>query len=384
MVALGTVASRAALGGRARSATSILAIAAVCRCVAEACATEPPPIPSVATLPSWAQAQKPPVKRALVIGIDQYQYAAKLTTPPFDADMVANTLQRLDPNFVVTLVSANEMTRRGLLEAISTFAKALQPGEVAFVFFSGHGLERNGVNYLVPANAQLAEPGREGFVYISLPYLIEQIQGAGAGVSVIILDACRVDPFAGADTEKDVLDPPAGPAAPEAIKPDSPPGTPTAASPDRPALASPTAPIAAGLKETQTPQGFIVAYAAEPGKSSYSLFRGETPDKGSIFTRRFVNYVATLNKPIESVFGVTGGDVYALTGNKQKPFVNEFDAGEVLLLSNDNLARDEQETWVRIVADSPPDHQLSGLQRIRQPLSCRPLFRGRPRPHPGA
>ncbi len=357
-----TVAVHIVRGVCARSAVSILAFTTVYPSVAEADVAALPPTPSIRTLPPWAQAQKPPVKRALVIGIDQYQYAGKLTTPSFDAAMVENTLKNLVPNFAVTRVLATQTTRAGLLEAIATFAKTFNPGEVAFVFFSGHGLERDGINYLVPADAKLADRGREGFVYISLPYLIEQIQNTGAGVSVIILDACRVDPFAGADPKSDVLDPPAGPAAPMVTAPASSQTGPTAAPLDQPAPASPAVQITAGLREIKAPQGFIVAYAAEPGKPSYSLFRGDAADKGSIFTRRLLNYVAKLDKPIERVFGVTGGDVWALTGYKQKPFVNEFDAGEVLLLSNDNLEKDEQETWVRTVVDSPPDQQLSGLR----------------------
>jgi uncharacterized caspase-like protein len=319
----------------------------------EANAASTPQVPEPPALPAWAQAQKPPPKKALIIGIDNYQFASALTTPAFDADMIAASLKKLDPGFDIRTVPTNQRDRKGLLDAFEAYSASLKEGDVAFVFYSGHGLERNGVNYLVPADARLAEAGREGFEYISIDYLNGLLEKTKAGIVVLILDACRTDPFAGGATQSDLLDPPDPlPVVAQATAQVAT-GTPT----QQPA---PEAQPPAGLRGLDLPQGFIAVYAAAPGKPSFSLFKGESPTAGSIFTRRLVNFLATINKSIHAVFNVTSGDVFALTKTRQKPFVSTFNGGEILLQANDNLAEDEYETWTR-VANSPADQMLSAL-----------------------
>ena len=319
-----------------------------------------PQVTSFSGLPAWAQIQKPPVKRALVIGIGDYQNARKLSTPTYDAAMVATALKTIDANIVVTRLAPSETTRTEFLSAVQSFANGIQPGDVAFVFFSGHGLERYNVNYLIPIDAKIAAPGHEGLVYVSLPWIIEQLQSAQAGISVVILDACRTDPFAGVQEVPVPIA--ATPVVASSIDPATSVATTSASSASAsPATPASSAPPTAGLSKMDVPQGFIVAYAAEPGKPSYSLFKGEAADKGSIFTRRFVALASKLNKPLEIVLGSVGNDVFSLTEQLQKPYVNEFAAGEVRLLDNMNLEADERETWIRTVMDSAPNDLLSEL-----------------------
>lgn len=320
-----------------------------------------PQVTSLSSLPLWAQIQRPPVKRALIIGIGDYQNAMKLSTPTHDAAIVATALETIDANIVVTRLAPSETTRAGFLSAVQSFASSIQPGDVALVFFSGHGLERYNINYLVPIDAKIAAPGHEGLVYVSLPWIIEQLQTAQAGISVVILDACRTDPFAG--VQEVPLSAADTPVATNSIDQATSIAT-TAASSASPSPATPSssAPPTEGLSKMDVPQGFIVAYAAEPGKPSYSLFKGEPADKGSIFTRRFVALASKLNKPLEIVLGSVGSDVFSLTEKLQKPYVNEFAAGEVLLLDNMNLEEDERETWIRTVTDSASNDLLSELR----------------------
>ena len=322
---------------------------------ADAWAAPVPQIPAPPPLPVWAQSQKPPPKKALVIGIDKYKIANQLSTPVFDASLVASGLKKLDPGFEVKSVPAEHKDRKGLLEAFDAFGASLSEGDIAFIYFSGHGVERNGINYLVPEDAQPAEAGREGFVYISVDYLSDLLEKTRAGMVVLILDACRTDPFAGGGAQaEEMLDPPqnlkeegeqaeqhetvaaAAPAGGNAIQP------------------------VAGLKGLDLPQGFIAVYAAAPGKPSFSLFKGDPPSAGSIFTRRLMGFVSTINKSIDAVFNVTAGDVFALTKKRQKPFISAFNGGEILLQANANLADDEFETWAR-AANSAPDQLLAQL-----------------------
>lgn len=319
----------------------------------DANAATTPPVPEPRALPAWAQIQKSPVKKALVIGIDNYQFASPLSTPGYDADMVATALKKLAPELDIRTVPANQRDRNSLLDAFEAFSASLNEGDVAIVFYSGHGLERNGVNYLMPSDAKLVEAGREGFEYISVDYLNGLLEKTRAGIVVLILDACRTDPFAGSETQSDLLDPPEQLQA-EALK------APQAPAETHPQQPTPVVHLSAGLKGLEFPQGFIAVYAAAPGKPSYSLFRGDAPTAGSIFTRRLVNFLVTINEPIDDVFGVTSGDVSMLTMNRQKPYVSKFNGSQILLLPNENLAKNEYETWAR-VANSPANQLLSQL-----------------------
>ena len=354
--------------GLRRTASRVVsAIVAIATSLANGAAPPIIPVPTLETLPAWAKIQTPPTKRALVIGIGTYQHAPPLKTPPFDASLVESTLTSVDPNFIITRVPKEKGSRGSLLDAISTFAKSIRPGDVAFVYFSGHGLERDTVNYLVPIEADAATPGREGFVYVSLPYLIEQIQLAKPGITVVILDACRADPFSALGASADELDPPNGAelasgSSPSAGASASSPVNAVAQDAAASAAASAASSPKAGLSEIKPPNGFYVAYAAAPGMPSFSLFRGDDPKAGSIFTRRLLNFLVTVNKPVFNVFGATSGDVSRLTGEKQTPFLNTFNAGEVLLSKNVHLEADEEETWIRTVAQAPVDQQPSALR----------------------
>jgi hypothetical protein len=157
------------------------------------------PLPDNGQLPSWAREKAFPTKRALIIGIDHYQHAPTLKTPSFDAGLMADALEATDSNFIVRIVPKENTTRKGLLNELHSFAASIQPGEIVLLFFSGHGLERDNVNYLISAEAGPPEQGREGFQYLSLNYIVETLQAGQPGITVIILDACRANPF---DNEK--------------------------------------------------------------------------------------------------------------------------------------------------------------------------------------
>lgn len=331
-------------------------------------AEDAPPPPPMSALPLWAQATTPPVKRALLIGIGDYSIARKLKTPRYDAEIVEQTLRQLDDTIKITRIQPPFLSRDQLLDAIDAFTSTIEPGDIVFMFFSGHGLESDGVNYIVPGDARIAEDGREGIVYVSLPYILEQFGNAKAGLSIVILDACRVDPFSSdaAPDELETASKTIGSTTPAALQAEvlQPVGSiqKTESSPSKAVVTPKSASV--GLAEVYAPRGFMVAYAAAAGKSSYSLFRGEAPSLGSIFTRTLSQDLIAFNKPFDRIFDVTSGTVSRSTQDKQTPFLNKFDAGEVMLSKNNNLAKDEEETWRRTVGESPPDQLASSLLRF--------------------
>ena len=386
-------------GGATARSQLARAFIALMSLVCATCFGAIPPAPALKDLPLWAQQQQAPVKRALVIGIADYTHIPGLQTPTHDADIVAKELSELPSKFIVTRVDVNATGRLALINAFRAFAKTVQPGDVVLVYYSGHGVEQYGVNYLVPSDATLPDPGREGFVFISLQFLLDTLSDAKPAISLVVLDACRANPFSDPTTQNDILDrpdanadgsaaspaevataapasaisaatstpdasTPAAAATPVAEAASSPLSAASSPGDGAPALATPPAPTRPGLQPIATSPGFIVAYAAAPGHAAYSLFKGESPTVGSIFTRRLVADIDSLDQPINMVLSAAGTDVLTITNHQQSPYVNTFIAGELLLQPNENMARNEEETWSRIVANSPSNGLLPGLSQF--------------------
>jgi uncharacterized caspase-like protein len=127
---------------------------------------------------------------ALVIGNSVYRNVPALPNPANDASDVSVSLGGL--GFQVYRVSNgtfDEMRR-----ALRDFAKTTQHSEIALVFFSGHGMEIGGENWLIPTDAQLGTELTVDQEAVALKSIVP-IVGAASKLGLIILDACRNNPF---------------------------------------------------------------------------------------------------------------------------------------------------------------------------------------------
>ena len=129
-------------------------------------------------------------RAALVIGNGAYEHQGRLPNPPNDAADMGAALDRL--GFQVTSVIDADVDT--MLDALDAFESRAASADVALVFFAGHGIEVAGRNYLIPVDAELARQDRVDREAISLDRLLEKT--AGARLQLVILDACRNNPFA--------------------------------------------------------------------------------------------------------------------------------------------------------------------------------------------
>ena len=128
---------------------------------------------------------------ALVIGNAQYAHASRLANPLNDASDIGAALTRL--GFALTkLENANQATLRRRLQAFSLAASA---AEVAVVFYAGHGIEVDQRNFLVPVDAKLASDQDVEFETVPLELVMRSVARA-SGLRLVVLDACRENPFA--------------------------------------------------------------------------------------------------------------------------------------------------------------------------------------------
>jgi TPR repeat protein len=135
-----------------------------------------------------------PARRyALVIGNSAYQSVSSLKNPRNDADLIAKTLRSV--GFQVTeLVDADyNAMRRGIID----FGRALRSGSDASLFYySGHGIQVGGHNYLVPVDATLKGEQEAAVETFDVESYLGVMQDSGSRINIVVLDACRNNPFA--------------------------------------------------------------------------------------------------------------------------------------------------------------------------------------------
>lgn len=191
-------------------------------------------------------------RHALVIGNDTYRdlpASQQLKKARNDARAVAKTFEEL--GYTVTLdldVSRFDMNRN-----IDKFANTIEPGDTAAVFFAGHGVRIKGRNYLLPSDVPNMSSGSEDLLAgesIPVDRISDRLKQAGARIAMLILDACRDNPF------KDTKGRSVG-------------GT-------------------RGLARVEPPEGTIVLFSAGANQQALDRLSDSDPDPNSIFTRSLI------------------------------------------------------------------------------------------------
>lgn len=126
-------------------------------------------------------------KIALVVGNNNYREITPLENPTHDATDISQALKNL--GFEVTLKT--DVTKSGLAGVLKEFGQKAQRANVALFYFSGHGLQVNGENILAPVDYTLEKPEKGA----SANEIQKIMQDATNGTKLIILDACRNNPF---------------------------------------------------------------------------------------------------------------------------------------------------------------------------------------------
>jgi hypothetical protein len=206
---------------------------------------------------------------ALVIGNASYP-SSPLKNPVNDAADISAVLKRSGFEVIdqrnATLV---EMTR-----AIRQFGDKLMQSDVGLVYFSGHGIEAKGRNYLLPVNANLQREDEVAFQAIDANMILEKMNTANKSVNILIVDACRDNPFARSFRS-----------------------------------------ISKGLAQMDAPTGTIVAFSTSPGKTA-----ADGNGRNSPFTKNLVKAMSKINTPIETVFKEVRKLVVEETKGQQTPW----------------------------------------------------------------
>ena len=156
-----------------------------------------------------AQAQAPlDVRIALVIGNSAYA-GAPLVNPANDARAMSDTLRGLG----FTVVELRDAQKAQMVDAIAKVRDSLIGKQgVGMLYYAGHGLQLDWHNYMVPVDAKLIKAADVPDKTVDINSVIDAFKGAGNRMNILVLDACRDNPFAGTATGKGLaqLDAPPG------------------------------------------------------------------------------------------------------------------------------------------------------------------------------
>ncbi len=207
---------------------------------------------------------------ALVIGNSNYA-AQRLKNPRNDAALMARTLAGVGFE-VMTLMDASAADMRS---AITEFGRRLQaPDTVALFYYAGHGVQAAGDNYLIPIGADISKAGDVASKAIALQSVFKTMQRTQARLNIVILDACRDNPFEAGGT----------------------------AAPD-------------GLAPVVAPSGTIIGYATAPGQVAQDGAGLDSP-----YTAALAANIPSAGVTLEQVFRAARRQVLDVTGNTQTPW----------------------------------------------------------------
>lgn len=132
---------------------------------------------------------------ALIIGNADYGGSlSPLSNPVNDAALMEDTLESVGFEVILVLDASQKEMKR----AISRFGTAISEGGTdvtALFYYAGHGLQVEGVNYLVPVHAEIAREGDVDPESVAADSVLRQMELSGAKTSIVILDACRNNPL---------------------------------------------------------------------------------------------------------------------------------------------------------------------------------------------
>jgi TPR repeat protein len=233
-----------------------------------------------AQIPQQQQAVLRNEKRiALVVGNGNYKIRP-LKNSKNDADDVSRSLKATG----FEVIDLRDATLPQMRTAVRQFGDRLVNNDVGLVYYSGHGVEVKGRNYFIPVNADIQREDEIADQGLDVSLILEKMSTAGKGVNILIVDACRDDPFGRSFRSS-----------------------------------------SRGLAQMDAPRGTIIAYATSPGKVASD---GDPRERNSPYTKHLVKAMQSPNKPIEQVFKEVRRAVQDETKNQQTPWENTSLSGD--------------------------------------------------------
>jgi len=213
---------------------------------------------------------------ALVIGNSAYKNVTPLENPANDAKLIADTLRSLG----FALIGGGpqlDLDKSGFDNAVQAFGRQLQGADVGLFYYAGHGVQVRGENYLVPVGANPTKEADVDFQMLGTDLVMRQMEGGGTKLNIIILDACRNNPFAQTGMRASN----------------------------------------GGLAEMRAPEGTLISFATQPGNVAQDGTSGNSP-----FSKALAVTIKRPGLDIFRVFNEVGLAVASATSGAQQPWIS--------------------------------------------------------------
>jgi uncharacterized caspase-like protein len=229
---------------------------------------------AIAVLPATSRAENSE-RVALVIGNGSYQHVPRLANPGNDARLIAATLASLGFRLVGG-GAQTDLDKAGFDRAVREFGREATGAKIALFYYSGHGLQIDGSNYLVPVDADPTSPKDLPFMVVNAQVVLDEVNDPVNRLNIIILDACRNNPFSGRGLRA----------------------------------------AGGGLAAMRAPSGTMISYATQPDSVARDGDGADSP-----YTAALAQALHTPNVDVLHMFNTVGLDVMRATGNNQQPWV---------------------------------------------------------------
>jgi hypothetical protein len=211
-------------------------------------------------------------KVALVIGNSSYQKIARLPNPANDASDMATALGKLG----FEIIKVVDGTQAQMDDAVESFRIKLAGAEAGLFYYAGHGVQSQGANYLIPVDAAISAEYQLRSKALDSSMVLEAMSASGCPLNIVVLDACRDNPFAAVRS------------------------------------------MSRGLSVMSTaPTGAIIIYATDPGKAAQ-----DGSGRNGVFTEALLRHIAEPGIDVKAMFDRVGADVAKATGNAQNPWIS--------------------------------------------------------------
>jgi len=263
------------------------------------------------------------MRHALVIGNSRYR-VAPLANPGNDAKDMAQALTEL--GFSVTVLI--DASFQQMEQAIRRFGENLRRGGVGLFYYSGHGLQVNGENYLIPIDADIQQQHEIRFKAINASQVLAEMEFAGNDLNMVFLDACRDNPFKSRFRSSQK-----------------------------------------GLALMQAPKGSLLAYATSPGNTA-----ADGIGRNGTFTKHLLKYIQSPGVTIETVLKQVRLGVSQETGGRQVTWQHSSLMGDFFFVGRGRVTltfSSAKPALAQITIDSQPTGAkiyIDGYYEGRSPL----------------
>lgn len=232
--------------------------------------TNPNPNPNNPITPTPNASEK---RLALVIGNATYA-TSPLKNPVNDARSMETALKELG----FEVIKAENTNNASMKKAIDEYGAKLKAGkyEIGLFFYAGHGLQVKGNNYLVPVDAKIQDENEVEYDCVDAGRVLAKMESAGSRINIVILDACRDNPFERSWSRSTK---------------------------------------GGGLATMDAPVGSIVCYATSPGKTA-----SDGDGSNGLYTQELLSHLRTPDLPLEEVFKRVRKGVLNKSSNTQIPW----------------------------------------------------------------